>query len=177
MLLFSPQKDSGSHERPTGWYHKKSRCCARMCHLDFILFEEENMKNTLSTRTHYFVKKTPIFDRFVHPFVECGHIYTCGLPASAVAIISGWGGLEMWGTGALTGSPRGRRTHKVVIHQQRRRRNTAFLKLFLINIWETNPAVDTRSARSLKKFQFCGCKGAPLPKISVPRICPTSQGE
>ena len=75
MLLFSPQKDSGSHERPTGWYHKKSRCCARMCHLDFILFEEKNMKNTLSTRTHYFVKKAPIFDRFVHPFVECGLIY------------------------------------------------------------------------------------------------------
>ena len=44
------------------------------------------------------------------------YIYTCGLPASAVAIISGWGGLEMWGTGALTGSPRGRRTHKVVTY-------------------------------------------------------------
>ena len=141
------------------------------------LWRKKNMKNTLSTRTHYFVKKAPIFDRFVHPFVECGHIYTCGLPASAVAIISGWGRFGNVGYRSSPGPPGGRRTHKVVIHQQRSRRNTAFLKLFLINIWETNPAVDTRSARSLKKFQFCGCKVAPLPKISMPRICPTSQGE
>lgn len=105
------------------------------------------------------------------------YIYTCGLPASAVAIISGWGRFGNVGYRSSPGPPGGRRTHKVVIHQQRRRRNTAFLKLFLINIWETNPAVDTRSARSLKKFQFCGCKVAPLPKISLPRICPTSQGE
>ena len=105
------------------------------------------------------------------------YICTCGLPVSAVAIISGWGRFGNVGYRSSPGPPGGRRTHKVVIHQQRRRRNTAFLKLFLINIWETNPAVDTRSARSLKKFQFCGCKGAPLPKISLPRICPTSQGE
>ena len=68
------------------------------------------------------------------------YLEVCGVPASAVAIISGWVGgwvgevWKCWGTGAHR-LPRGeRRTHKVVIHQLRRHRNKATLEMFLIDV-------------------------------------------
>ena len=77
-----------------------------------------------------------MFDRFVIPSLRVDiYINTCGLPASAGAIISGWGRFGNVGGQELTGFPRGEKgTHKVVIHQHRRHRNKALLCWFLIKI-------------------------------------------
>ena len=173
MLLFSPQKDSGSHERPTGWYHKKSRCCARMCHLDFILFEEKNMKNTLSTRTHYFVKKAPIFDRFVHPFVECGHIYTCGLPASAVAIISGWGRFGNVGYRSSPGPPGGEGHIKWWYTSRGDGETQPSWNCFWLTSGKQILLWTPARQEAWRSFNFVAAKWPHFQR----RICPTSQGE